>query len=487
MITWMQRHRKYLVITIWISTFAFIGAGFVGWGQYSYGDKAGAVAKVGDISITQRQWQQAYNNLYSQYNQIFQGNFDQEQAKSFGLEDQALKQSIEQALILNLANSYNLMITEKELSDAIIAQNMFFENGHFSKALYTKVLKQNGLNISDYENDMRDSMLIRKVLALFQSAPITLENETFNMASAIADQIEYKLLDANTITLDTSDTALKSYWEMRQQNYMSAPSYDIEVLIQEPISANATEAEIEAFYKENRLDFKDAEGKILEFAQAKDTVIAALDDKATNKQALRGYIAFKKEKLDESTKPQAMRVSLDNNPLDAETLTKITALKATSPFIKPVKINDRYTTVKLITTNPATPKSFEEAKLAVLEDYKRDQQSQQLQKLAQDSVASFKGQVSPYLTAQSKSVTGLNDAEALEFIKQLFAATQKRGYIVLGEEKVVLYNIIDQKIQESDATDSAMQVARLKASLFDKNLIEMLKTKYSIESFVGGN
>jgi len=270
MISWMQRHRKYLVITIWVSTIAFVGAGFVGWGQYSYGDKAGAVAKVGDISITQRQWQQAYNNLYSQYNQIFQGNFDQEQAKSFGLEDQALKQSIEQALILNLANSYNLIITEKELSDAIIAQDMFFENGHFSKALYTKVLKQNGLNISDYENDMRDSMLIRKILALFQSTPITLEKETFNMASAIADQIEYKLLNANTITLDTSDTALKSYWEMRQQNYMSAPSYDIDVLIQEPISANATETEIEAFYKENRLDFKDAEGKILEFAQAKD-------------------------------------------------------------------------------------------------------------------------------------------------------------------------------------------------------------------------
>ncbi len=32
MITWMQRHKKWLVITIWISTIAFVGAGFVGWG-----------------------------------------------------------------------------------------------------------------------------------------------------------------------------------------------------------------------------------------------------------------------------------------------------------------------------------------------------------------------------------------------------------------------------------------------------------------------
>ncbi|MBV5334593.1 MAG: SurA N-terminal domain-containing protein, partial [Sulfuricurvum sp.] len=77
MITWMQRHRKYLVITIWISTIAFIGAGFVGWGQYDYGDKAGAVAKVGKITITQEELQKNYSNLFNQYNQMFQGKLDE--------------------------------------------------------------------------------------------------------------------------------------------------------------------------------------------------------------------------------------------------------------------------------------------------------------------------------------------------------------------------------------------------------------------------
>ena len=44
MITWMQRHKKWLIITIWISTIAFIGAGFVGWGSYNYGSSAGSSA-----------------------------------------------------------------------------------------------------------------------------------------------------------------------------------------------------------------------------------------------------------------------------------------------------------------------------------------------------------------------------------------------------------------------------------------------------------
>ena len=43
----MQRHKKYLIVTIWISTIAFIGAGFVGWGQYSYGDKSSGTKGLG--------------------------------------------------------------------------------------------------------------------------------------------------------------------------------------------------------------------------------------------------------------------------------------------------------------------------------------------------------------------------------------------------------------------------------------------------------
>ena len=46
MITWMQRHKKWLIITIWISTIAFVGAGFVGWGAYDFGKSQGTIAKV---------------------------------------------------------------------------------------------------------------------------------------------------------------------------------------------------------------------------------------------------------------------------------------------------------------------------------------------------------------------------------------------------------------------------------------------------------
>ena len=55
MIDWMQKHKKWLIITIWISTIAFIAAGMVGWGSYSFNLDQGVVARVGDIKISQKQ------------------------------------------------------------------------------------------------------------------------------------------------------------------------------------------------------------------------------------------------------------------------------------------------------------------------------------------------------------------------------------------------------------------------------------------------
>ncbi len=488
MITWMQRHRKYLVITIWISTFAFIGAGFVGWGQYSYGDKAGAVARVGDISISQREWQQAYSRLYGQYNQVFQGNFDEKQAESFGLKQQALRQVIEQTLILNLANSYNLEVTKEELSKVITSQDMFFENGKFSKELYVKVLKQNNLNVADYETDLRNSILIQKVLSLFQSGTLPLEEKIFTTANSIADKIEYKILDGNDITIDTSNEALKAFWETRQQNYMNKPSFTLQVVTQEKIAANADETTVQEYYKANRTDFTDAEGKILELAAARASVIDALDEQATNKQALRNYIAFKKGQLDSSIAVETITVDESNHPFTAEIFAEIAALNVTSPFIKPRKVADKYVTIKLENINPATPKSFDEAKSAVLAEYKAQQSAQKLQELATRSLSSFKGQQSGYITsAQSAPLSGLSEEETKSFVSKLFASTQERGYVPVADNKLVLFNIIDQKLTDTTLGTEAAQAARLKGSIFNASLIKLLESKFTIESYVGGN
>ena len=344
MITWMQRHKKYLIITIWISTIAFVGAGFVGWGQYSYGDKAGAVAKVGNIEITMGELQKSYSRLYSQYNKMFQGNFDEERAKSLGLQAQALKQLTEQALLLNLAESYDLKISDVELLSELKSQEFFFKDGVFNKGIYKEVLSRNNLNMKEYEEDVKKQMLIQKTLKLLPVEANANESAILDTIMNIADKIEYKTLTDKDITIDTSDVALKPFWESKQQEFMTEVSYEVKYLKQDRITKEHEEAKVSEHYSENKNHFKDAEGKILPLESAKESVLAELDAKATKDMALRTYIAYKKGKLSQDVKVYTVTASQSNNPFNEDVLEKIKKLSVTSPYLKPVEVDGEYFT-----------------------------------------------------------------------------------------------------------------------------------------------
>ncbi|MDD5212623.1 MAG: SurA N-terminal domain-containing protein, partial [Sulfuricurvum sp.] len=230
MITWMQHHRKYLVVTIWVSTIAFIGAGFVGWGEYSYGDKASAVAQVGDVSITADELQKAYSNLFSQYNQVLQGKLDEKQAKQFGLQRQALQSLVSQALILNLAKSYKITVSDEELFSMIKNQKSFTKAGSFDKEVYAAVLSQNHLTIKDYEAGMRRELLIQKTLYLFTPVARTLENNAIASAMNVADKIEYKLLTPGMVAASADEAGLKAFWGKHQSEFKKEATYDLSII-----------------------------------------------------------------------------------------------------------------------------------------------------------------------------------------------------------------------------------------------------------------
>lgn len=82
MISWMQKHRKYLVITIWISTIAFVGAGFVGWGSFDYGSMSGDVAKVGKVKVSKEDYSALYGNMYNYYSKVTGGKLDEATLKT---------------------------------------------------------------------------------------------------------------------------------------------------------------------------------------------------------------------------------------------------------------------------------------------------------------------------------------------------------------------------------------------------------------------
>ncbi|MDA3908057.1 MAG: SurA N-terminal domain-containing protein [Sulfurimonas sp.] len=487
MITWMQRHKKYLIITIWISTIAFVGAGFVGWGQYSYGDKAGAVAKVGNVEVTMGELQKTYSNLYAQYNKMFQGNFDEEKAKSFGLQSQALKQLTEQALIINLALSYDLEINDTELLNELKTQEYFFKDGAFDKEIYKQILSRNNMSIKEYETDVKKQLLIQKALKLLPVDVSKNELGIINTILNIADRINYKILSDEKINIDTSDAALKPYWESKQQEFMSEVSYEVKFVKQERVSNKYDEAKVNEHYLANKTHFKDVEGKLLPLEGARVSVINELDTKATKDAALRQYIAYKKAKLASDVEVSTAIISASNNPYNAQTLEKISKLSITSPFLKPILVNDIYYTFELTKVNPSKAKSFEEAKKDILVMFVQEQKKSKLLELAKNSVATFTGDTTDFITnADAAKLTNMDIANANEFLIALFSSQEKRGFISLKNGNVVLYNILEQKLLNKTNTNPNNPIVGLKSAMFNEGLIKNLQNKYKTEIFIEG-
>ena len=486
MITWMQRHKKYLIITIWISTIAFVGAGFVGWGQYSYGDKAGAVAKVGNVEITMGELQKSYSNLYNQYSQMFQGNFDEEKAKTFGLKSQALKNLTHQALVINLANSYDLEISDTELLQEIRTQEHFFKDGVFDKEMYKQLLSRNNLSIKDYEADVKKELLIKKALKMIPMQTTESENKIVDTLVSISDKIEYKVLSANQISIDTSDKLIKSFWETRQNNYMTEVSYDVNYIKQAKVSKEYDEAVISEYYNDNKTHFKDSEGKILNPTEANYKVIQELNAKETKKEALRSYIAYKKGKL-ENAEVLTSTISASNNKFNQDVIEKILKLISASPFLKLILIEDEYFTFELVKINLLKTKIYEEAKSEVLPLYVSEQKRIKIEELANSSVGTFKGTVTDFITAtDTNKISDLDTSKASEFLSKLFTSKKRRDYITLESGDIVMYNILEQKLLNKTNTNQNNSIVRLKSAMFNEGLIKNLQNKYKTEIFIQG-
>lgn len=488
MITWMQRHKKYLIITIWISTIAFVGAGFVGWGAYTYGSRANNVAKVGKIDISLKDLQTAYSNLYSYYNRIFQGKLDQEKAKSLGLENQALSQLLTEAILLNFAKELGLTVLDSEVQQKIIGMREFQKNGSFDKETYLSTLKMANLRAKDFEESLRKQLLIEKVSAIIQPKTTPLEKEAIGAALFVADKLKYTILPAQSVKVDATEEEIKAFWEGNKNSYMAEPIYELEVLWQSSQEVNATDEEIKAFWEKNSHKYKNSEGKLLTFEEARKLAAKDLALESAKKEALKKYLAFKKNEISADEK---LVVQPSNALLPQDLMNQIKISKE-GDYIKPHQVGERFVVVKLLKKVPSRVMEFEGAKEKAKEDLLRSKRAQKFQELAKTiSQGTFEGTVTDFLARDDlDKIEGLTKEEAAEFLDRLFEAKSPKGYILL-ENKAIIYEILSQKLYFSGKIEKNNLMIddnslKLKSNMINSSLIEGLKTRYPIEIYYKG-
>ena len=487
MIAWMQKHNKYLVITIWIATIAFIGAGFVGWGSYQYGSKAGSIAKVGSVKISQEKFNFAYQNLYRSMAERFGGNFDEAKAKELQLPKRAYQSLVAQAYLLNLADEYGVVVSEEELALAIASTPMFQNNGRFDKTIYQTFLQSRRLKAKTFEAILRDDLRIQKLMGMLDQDAVPFEVQVVAGAFSIQDKIRYEVITPDQVQVPVDEQELRSYWEAHKGEYMTPRKYTLSLYWTDTKDLNVTESELKEFYQKNSFNYTDAQGKEFGFEKARPLVEQDYKIKKGKKAALLDYIALKKGK---KSPEKSVKIAEGDATLPPAMWEQVRSAEK-GIFLKPKPVGTRYVTVRVDGVEEPREMSFEEAKSAVSAAWLKEAKAQAIKAKAEalTKAPDKLTKVSDYLkVSEPKPLPPLNSVESLQFLQKLFTSNKKIGMISINK-KVVVYSIVDQKMGEGDqnVTRSVSGTAtQIKKSELSQRLLESLAQKYPVQAFVKG-
>ncbi|WP_417324449.1 peptidylprolyl isomerase [Halarcobacter sp.] len=483
MITWMQRHKKWLVITIWISTIAFVGAGFVGWGSYDYGSKGGAVAVVGDREVTVEEYQREYSSLYDQYARMFGNQFNQEMADKLKLKDAAYKLIIQKNLILSFADELGLDVTNEEIAKQLVLIPAFLKDGKFDKDTYIKVLQQNRSNPTEFEASVKRDLLLQKIESLFQIQANDKELENLNKLLFAEDKVSIKILNANNVKVNVTEDELKKYWEENKNSYVSEPTVKLAIEEINVEQGTFSEDELKEHYNNFKTDYRQEDGKLKSFDEAKEEMIQVLSEKATKKEALKKYLKLKKG---EENFTKEVEVEESKLAYSAEGLEKIDGA-VPGDVLKPFINNGNYVVIKVLNKGLPKPLSYEKAKEQVAQNYEAVALNRALEKLSKKELENFSGKSLGYVSRDSyEKIPELQPQEALTFLNKLFSSTEKQGKVNLGN-KIVLYKIEDTRLAQYDESKNEAvrsTVDKLLNQELINNLIKNLENRYEVQSSI---
>ena len=496
MITWMQRHKKWLVVTIWISVIAFVGAGFVGWGDYDFNmNRSSSVAKVADEKISIMELNQRYSQVFSYYNEISNGTLTEQRAKESGLDSLALQSLIEDKLLISFAKRLGLSVSEDEILRVLINDKQFLDtNGLFDKNIYYAILAQNDIKPTQYESIIYDEILLDKLSLLFAMPLKQEELEMLASSFFMQDVLSIDVLIPANLDPKIDEAELKKFWEERKSDYTTQLSYELSTYFMPLNDLEVDDSTLREFYEKNKHNYKDFAGKIISFDDAKkdlkrDYSLALLRTEANAK-----FVAL--DKGEENFQK-------DLNISEMDIFYPLEMLKNSKPgtILRPFEFEQDFQSGYMIARvnkkEDARLKSFAEAREEILPLYKDMKRKTLLENEAKKALENFKGKnigsVSRDSLRDPKRVQEniMNDTEFSLFLMNVFNQDKKKSYVLL-DNKAILYEIKDQTLLSPSKLEQykdnlSANLLSLKASQFRKALLKRLEKEYKIEIYYKGN
>jgi peptidyl-prolyl cis-trans isomerase D len=207
---------KTLLFVI-IIVFIFWGVGGITENQLDI------VATIDDHVISSQEFQQAYENIKSNYRYLYKERFSPELLQSLDLKGRTIDELINHTLLLREAKRLGLTVVEEELRATIAALPAFQADGRFRKDLYLRALHYARLTPGEFEEAQREQILVEKLRNLLTDSLQATEKEVkdlywFGNEKVILSFIKLSASDFfDQVTINDHETA--EYYQTHQESF----------------------------------------------------------------------------------------------------------------------------------------------------------------------------------------------------------------------------------------------------------------------------
>ena len=481
MLEWMQRHKKWLVITIWVSVIALVSAGMVGWNPSSFSFAGDNVAKVGNIKISQQEFNLAYQRILNEYSKVLGDSLDGDKAKELGLDKVALNQLIQKAQLQNFATDIGLRVTNQEVAEAIIQNESFQKDGSFDNTLYRNLLKENNLSVKFFEESVRDSLLIEKLLKLFPTSITALEQKAIGSTIQLTDTIEYKIISpAKKLQKKITPTELEDFWKQNKQNYINLPKVSLEIVTSNIKDQPYTQKDLEELYNEDKSIYLNPDGHLPSFSQVKDKVQIDYQSQLAKKEVFR---LAQKLKSDHSQQEQKKIITITLDSQAPKELRESFDDLEINSLSKPFLYNkNSYAIGKVIQKTPQGIKTFQEAKKEALHDLENKLLIQESEEMAKKQLITFKGDLQEINNLNTQKISTLSPKDIQIAIRNIFSHSNTEGIITL-QDKIMLYRIKKQQLPEKISDQLFGAIQSIKSQTLDRAIMDYVNKKYKVRLY----
>lgn len=255
--TWVSR------FLIWFVAATFVGAAFLVWGRGSTrGDEV--VAVVGDEAITMRMFQNQVKRVEENLRRQFQGQLTSDILDTLNPAALAMNSLVENSVLMKAADEAGIVVTDRELRDAIESMPQFQFAGAFDSKRYVEVLQRNGVAPRVFEEDLRADMKVSKLRAMIENSVDVSEAELENQY--LYDNqpviVEYVKVDSARFEpeIEVKDEDIQKWFEAHKGDFEKPETRTFKILSVKTApfedSIAVSDQEVERYFNDHPSEFK---------------------------------------------------------------------------------------------------------------------------------------------------------------------------------------------------------------------------------------